>query len=224
MQGRKKKIYIGSIIIAMLGGIYIINAKLGGVISKIFVNKTELKTEEKTGADGINKIFESKEFGAVVLANMVKDEKDPEKAKKIIEEAVKDVAEEEKYKLYYNLANSYYVNGDYQNSIYYIDKAIAHNSECYTCYNMRGNANMFLNKIEESLQDYTKGLNIKEETILYTNRSLLYSDYLHSNAKAIADLSNAIKLDNNFDRPKYLLFTVYFKNKNMVELKRRLTL
>ena len=32
-----------------------------------------------------------------------------------------------------------------------IDKAIAHNSECYTCYNMRGLSNMSLNKIERVL-------------------------------------------------------------------------
>ena len=74
MQRSKKSIYIGSIIIALIIGIYIIYDNSQGVISKIFVNKDEL-TEQT------NNIFDSKQFGAVVLAHMVKDEKDPEKGK-----------------------------------------------------------------------------------------------------------------------------------------------
>ena len=217
MQRSKKSIYIGSIIIALIIGIYIIYDNSQGVISKIFVSKDEL-TEQT------NNIFASKQFGAVVLANMVKDEKDPEKAKKIVEESIQHVADDEKYKLYYNLAISYSNRRDYKNSIYFIDKALIYSPECYMCYNSRGLANMFLNNPKESLEDFNNGLKIKEEAIIYSNRAILYSEDLNEKDKAIADLKAAIHLDKHYNRAKFSLFDIYYLDKNIGEAKKTLEL
>ena len=55
----------------------------------------------------------------------------------------------------YNLANSD-MSMVITKIAFIIDKAIAHNSEYYTCYKHAWFSNMFLNKIEESLQGITE--------------------------------------------------------------------
>ena len=79
-----------------------------------------------------------------------KDEKDPEKAKIMTDEALKHISEKDKFKLFYNLANTYYSNDQYKDTLIYVNKAIALNKNCHACYNLRGLVNKELNNLQAS--------------------------------------------------------------------------
>lgn len=214
MKFARKSIFILSFILALIAAFYTIYYNFNTLISKYFVN---LVTNSQDVQKAIENFIDTDEVNAVVLSNIAKDEKDPEKAKIMTDEALKHISEKDKFKLFYNLANTYYSNDQYKDTLIYVNKAIALNKNCHACYNLRGLVNKELNNLQASLNDFNTSLKIKEEAITYHNRHILYDRRLNLKDKAIADLKAAIKLDKSFIKPKVSLLDIYIIDKNFTE-------
>ena len=64
------------------------------------------------------------------------------------------------------------------------------------CYNNRANLYIKQNKLNESLADYTKAIELDSKNPRrYQNRAAFYTDYLQDNNKALLDYTKAIELD-----------------------------
>ena len=181
-------------------------------ISKIFVKQKNLNNEEdkENNSSTVGK-SNSKDFNSTMLANIAGQMEVPEEAAKYTEEALKNAAEEDKFKIYYNLAKVYEENKQHMQAIEIINKAIKHNPKCWDCYNLRGLSNLNLKNINESLADFNKSIELSEgkESFPFQNRYLIYDYHLNNRELAIADLKMAIKLDPHSLSSYTSLFLTY---------------
>ena len=99
---------------------------------------------------------------------------------------------------YYNLANSYADNGDYDRAINFFNQAIQRNSNNANYYGERGRAYHIKGDYDRAIADYTQAIRLNSRSaVYYSNRALAYNnkgDY----DRAIADATEAIRLDSNF--------------------------
>ena len=99
---------------------------------------------------------------------------------------------------YYNYGSSYMKRGEYDQSIFYFNKAIETNPRHEGAYNNRGIAYYYKNEYDRAISDYNKALEINSKLAeAYNNRGLAY------NAKnqcelAILDFTKAIEI-----KPRY---------------------
>ena len=212
MQKTKKNILSYSLLISFIViGTYFYIKDYS--ISKIFVKQNtshhESNNNNKTSfTDNANN---SKDFNSVMLANIAGQMEVPAEAAKYTEEALKNAAEEDKFKIYYNLAKVYEENLQSTQAIEVINKAIKHNPKCWTCYNLRGLSNLNLRNIQQSLADFNKSIELSagKEAAPFQNRYLIYNNYIISKDQAISDLKMAIKLDPQLLQSYTSLFLEY---------------
>lgn len=216
MRNTKKNILSYIFLISFIGiGIYfyIKDYSISKNIVKLNILGHEVEIEKNSKADEISN---NKEFNSVMLANIAGQMEVPEEAAKYTEEALKNAAEEDKFKIYFNLAKVYEENEQHTQAMEIINKAIKHNPKCWTCYNLRGLSNLGLNNINQALADFNKSIELSEgkDPVPFQNRYLIYNFHLINRKLAIADLKMAIKIDPKALTAYTTLFLAYhFQNK-----------
>ena len=88
-------------------------------------------------------------------------------------------------------------------SLEYFDKAVAlsylpiNKDRLVEAYELRGSVNKFLNKYLESIDDYSKGIELDpKNSYLYFGRGMSY-EYLGQNEEALNDLKMSLLIDPN---------------------------
>ena len=88
-------------------------------------------------------------------------------------------------------------------SLEYFDKAIAlsylpiNKDRLVEAYELRGSVNKFLNKYLESIDEYSKGIELDpKNSYLYFGRGMSY-EYLGQNEEALNDLKMSLLIDPN---------------------------
>jgi len=85
--------------------------------------------------------------------------------------------------------------GDYRAAIQLFTASIENGKDLHTAYNNRGLSHLYLGNVEQSVEDFTKALEIGAEAVIYYNRALALIE-LDRLEEAAGDLLNAGRLNS----------------------------
>jgi tetratricopeptide (TPR) repeat protein len=126
-------------------------------------------------------------------------------------------SQDHNYKLVnYNIATTYFENGDATNALKYITQEIPHSPKCDSCYGMQAMCLFELKRYRESEQAYSQALKCNPARKEYFMKRAACYGVLKDFKQAIEDCNSAIALDSNYS-DAYLLRAFDFQNSGKQE-------